>query len=144
VVPLLILLPHAYKIAGNLFLTGQCLQQLLQEEVQVRKVRAKSTDTAAGQLTGLGDSQLGVDMVCGSQFQEDYPVIEWTIGPLAGSRVHDYLAGGRRHSLLETFTRFFIPAGVYTELRILLPDERQHMVLRAGQEPILGYSSVLG
>ncbi len=143
VAPLLILLPHAYKIAGNLFLTGQCLQQLLQEEAVVRLMPAGASELPAGQSVPLGEFRLGVDMTCGGEFQEDYPVLECVIGPLVGSRLQDYLAGGRRYSLLETFNRFFIPAGVDMKLTVVLPEERQHMVLRPGQEPLLGYSSVL-
>jgi hypothetical protein len=143
VAPLLILIPHAHKIAGNLALTAQCLQQLLQEEVQVRQVAPESSPLPQGQDIGLGEASLGIDMTCGNEFFEDYPVMELTIGPLVGSRVQDYLEGGRRHSLLETFTRFFIPAGVETKLTIVLPEERQHMALRPGQEPLLGFSSIL-
>ena len=91
----------------------------------------------------LGDARLGVDLNCGEEFFEDYPVIELIIGPLVGSRVQDYLEGGRRHSLMQTFNSFFIPMGVETKVTILLPDERQHMTLRPGQEPLLGFSSVL-
>ncbi len=143
VVPLLILLPHAYKIAGDLFLTGQCLQQLLQEEAVVRLAPISRCDLPAGQAVALGEFRLAVDMTCGSEFWEDHPVVECMIGPLVGSRLQDYLEGGRRFSLLQTFERFFIPAGVDMKLTVLLPEERQHMVLRAGEEPLLGFSSVL-
>lgn len=143
VAPLLILLPHAYKIAGNLFLTGQCLQQLLQEEVQARRSRPEPSLLPELQGLPLGGSRLGVDMTCGEEFYEDYPVMEMVVGPLVGSRLQDYLAGGRRHSLIETFERFFIPAGVDMKLTVLLPEERQHMVLRPGQEPLLGFSSII-
>jgi hypothetical protein len=143
VAPLLILLPHAYKIAGDVSLTAQCLQQLIQEEAQVRQVPADESILPEGQTIPLGDFRLGVDMTCGGEFAEDHPVLECIIGPLVGSRLQDYLAGGRRHGLMETFIRFFIPAGVDTKLTILLPEERQHMTLRPGAEPLLGYSSVL-
>ncbi|HXB07040.1 MAG TPA: type VI secretion system baseplate subunit TssG [Puia sp.] len=143
IAPLLILLPHAYKIAGNLALTAQCLQQLLQEEVQVRQIAPDTSPLPEGQGIGLGDFRLGVDLTCGDEFFEDFPVLELIIGPLVGSRVQDYLEGGRRHSLMGIFNSFFIPVGVETKLTILLPDERQHMTLRPGQEPLLGFSSVL-
>jgi hypothetical protein len=143
VAPLLILLPHAYKIAGNLFLTGQCLQQLLQEEAIVRQITAGPSGLPAGQAVPLGESRLGVDLTSGDEFVEDYPVLECVVGPLIGSRLQDYLEGGRRHTLMETFCQFFIPAGADVKLTIVLAEERQHMVLRRGEEPLLGYSSVL-
>lgn len=37
IVPLILLLPYANKIAGDLSYTAQCLEQLLQETVQIKK-----------------------------------------------------------------------------------------------------------
>ncbi len=144
VVQLILLLPHAYKIAGNLPLMAQSLEHLLEEEVVVRKTRPAVIRMEGGVSSGLGNAQLGLNMVCGEDFFEDFPAIEIVIGPLIYSRVGDYLKGGGRNSLLETFIRFFVPAGVDTEVIITVPEEKQNMTLAKGKEPILGYSSVLG
>lgn len=144
VLQLILLLPHAYKIAGNLFLMAQGLEHLLEEEVVVRKTKPASIRMEGGGSSGLGNAQLGLNMVCGEEFFEDFPTIEIVIGPLIYSRVGDYLKGGERHSLLETFIRFFVPAGVDAEVTIIVPEEKQNMTLGKGKEPILGYSSVLG
>ncbi|HWK03334.1 MAG TPA: type VI secretion system baseplate subunit TssG [Puia sp.] len=144
VVQLILLLPHAYKIAGNLSLTAQSLEHLLEEQVMVQKIKPAAIQLGrAGSAGGLGESQLGLDMVCGEQFVEDFPAIEIVIGPLIYSRVSDYLEGGDRNILVETFTRFFVPAGVDTQITIDVPAEKQNMTLAKGKEPILGYSSVL-
>ncbi|HEX9513131.1 MAG TPA: type VI secretion system baseplate subunit TssG [Puia sp.] len=144
VVPLILLIPHAYKIAGNLSLIAQSLEHLLEEEVSVRKVSSAVVRLeGAGSTGGLGNAQLGMDMVCGEQFFEDFPGIEIVIGPLVYSRVGDYLEGGDRNSLLETFTKFFVPAGVDYRIVVEVPEDRQNMTLAKGREPILGYSSVL-
>lgn len=144
VVQLILLLPHAYKIAGNLSLMAQSLELLLEEQSVVRKARPAAVRLEGGGASGgLGNAQLGLDMVCGEQFFEDFPVIEIVIGPLIYSRVGDYLEGGSRNSLLDTFTRFFVPAGVDARIEIDVPAEKQNMTLGKGKEPILGYSSVL-
>jgi hypothetical protein len=101
-------------------------------------------------------------MVCGDDFFEDAPAIEIKIGPLKNSKVKEYLEGGRRALLIDTFNRFFIPAGVDVNTTIHLTHEgdadqledmfakvdrmleRVDMLLENGAEPILGYSSVLG
>jgi hypothetical protein len=143
VLQLILLLPHAYKIAGNLLLMAQSLEHLLEEEVVVRKTRPAVIRMEGGVSSGLGNAQLGLNMVCGEEFFEDFPAIEIVIGPLIYSRVGDYLKGGERYGLLETFTRFFVPAGVDTEVTIAVPEEKQSMTLEKGKEPVLGYSSVL-
>jgi hypothetical protein len=144
VVQLILLLPHAYKIAGNLSLMAQSLEHLLEEQVIVRKVKPAMVSLEdTGVSSGLGNAQLGLDMVCGQEFFEDFPMIEIVIGPLIYSRVGDYLKGGERNVLLETFIRFFVPAGVDAQIVIDVPVEKQNMTLGKGKEPILGYSSVL-
>ena len=142
VVQLILLLPHAYKIAGNLRLMAQSLEHLLEEEVAITKVKP-ATVRLDETPSGLGGARLGMDMVCGEEFYEDFPVIAITIGPLIYSRVGDYLEGGARNSLLATFTRFFVPAGVDAQIVITVPEDKQNMTLAKGREPILGYSSVL-
>ena len=142
ILPLILLLPQAHRIAGDLSLTEQCLRQLLQEEVVVRRSLAPDTEVAADGLFALGTACLGTDMVCGERFFEDYPVIEWCIGPLVHSHIGDYLEGGRRSVLMETITRFFVPVGVDVSLVILTHPERSQLVLDDGQGAILGYSTL--
>jgi len=144
IIPLILLLPYAYKIAGNIALTAACLQQLLREEVQMHK---KQGSLLAADLVGapaMGDAQLGVDMICGQQFWEGTPYIDIGIGPLKNSQVADYLEAGNRYVLLETFNRFFIPAGVDTVVSVKVKTEKLKMVLRENEGPVLGYSTILG
>lgn len=143
IVPLILLLPYANKIAGDLSYTAQCLEELLQETVRVKKVTAAATGVPSYSLLALGKQQLGVDMVCGEQFIEDYPMLEFTIGPLLRSQVTDYLKGGRLYIFMQTFYRFFVPVGVGTMLNIEISTEKKNMHLEAGAGPVLGYSSFL-
>lgn len=142
ILPLILLLPQAHRIAGDLALTELCLRQLLHEDVEVRRSVAPDTEVAADGIFSLGSASLGTDMVCGERFFEDYPVIEWNIGPLLHSRIGDYLEGGARFTLMETITRFFVPAGVDVSLVILTTPERSELVLDDQQGAILGYSSL--
>lgn len=156
-VPLVVLLPYAHKVAGDLDLTGRCLSFLLKEKVLVEQKKAKPSFADDNALCRLGEGQLGIDTVCGKEFFEDYPVFEIKIGPLKNSRIKEYLEGGKRHEVLETFNRFFIPAGVDTSVSIELEKEYSgmheyrsaayiegDMTLERGAEPILGFSTVLG
>jgi len=143
ILPLILLLPQAHRIAGDLALTEQCLRQLLHEDVEVCRSAAPDTEVAADGIFSLGSANLGTDMVCGERFFEDYPVIEWNIGPLQHSMIRDYLEGGARYTLMETITRFFVPAGVDVSLVIRTNPGFPQLVLDDEQSAVLGYSCVL-
>lgn len=140
----ILLLPYAYMIAGNFELTAQCLQLLLNEDIKI--IRKTALTCEAAQLAPppvLGEALLGLDMVCGNQFWEGDPSVEVQIGPLLYSKVADYLEGGNRHILMETFNRFFMPAGLHITISVQLPVEKMNMTLLDEDAPVLGYSSFL-
>lgn len=144
VIPLILLLPYAYKIAGNTALTAACLQQLLGEAVRIELKQSGISDAVSIGSPGLGDGLLGLDMMCGSQFWEGTPYFDIEIGPLKNSRITDYLEGGNRFVLLDTFNRFFIPAGVDTSIAVKPASLNLQAVLGDKEGPVLGYSSILG
>ena len=141
--PLVLLLPYAHKIAGNMTLTAECLELLLVEEVQIHQERSFVNHSDSIFSPGLGEAQLGFDMLCGEEFWEDSPMFKFEIGPLEGSVVTEYLEGGKRFELLDIFKRFFIPAGLDVEFEIKVLKTKENMIMEKGNEPILGYSSVL-
>lgn len=161
-IPLILLLPHAHKIAGDLTLTSECLSYILKEKVQLVQKNSVISSAESVKSPGLGDGKLGLNLVCGHVFDEDNPAIEIKIGPIKSSKVKEYLEGGRRKLVIETFNRFFMPAGVDVITTVNLTEsgddnsnddmfqkvdrllERVDMILEKGAEPILGYSSVLG
>ncbi|MEO5682173.1 MAG: type VI secretion system baseplate subunit TssG [Chitinophagaceae bacterium] len=144
VIPLILLLPYAHRIAGNTALTAECLRQLLQEDVQINKKQPKPARATSLGSPSLGDGVLGLDLMCGLQFWEGTPYFDIAIGPLNASQITDYLEGGSRFVLLETFNRFFIPAGIDTVLSVKPAPAALHMVLGEKESPVLGYSSILG
>ena len=143
VVPLLLLLPYASKIAGNLSLTSKSLELLLGETVHVKKVAATVTDARDFMKQGLGDEQIGVETVCGEEFAEDYPVLEFSIGPLQHSDVSEYLEGGNRYSLLQTFYNYFLPVEADSITSIEVIPEKRSSRLEVDSEVVLGYTTVL-
>ncbi len=143
VVSLILLLPYVHRIAGNLSLTAACLEELLQETVRVNKVTAGATGTQSLLSQSLGSRQLGADMACGERFMEDYPVLQFTIGPLQHSQVADYLEGGKYMEFLETFYGFFVPAEAGTITNIEVPEVEKGMQMQSEKGVVLGYSSVL-
>lgn len=143
IVPLILLLPYACRIAGDLPLTAQSLELLLNEKVQVRQIIAPAVHTRSGFNHTLGGRQLGVDLVCGDAFVEDSPELECIIGPLQHAQVSDYLEGGEYFTFLQIFYQFFVPAGAGITTQIMVPAEKMHMQLKQDNEPVVGYSTVL-
>ncbi len=143
ITPLIELLPYAHKITGNLAVTAQCLEKILQEKVSIRKIPAPVSSAEPDYVHALGFQQLGMDMVIGDQFKEDSPVVEFTIGPLENSSIHDYLEGGNKEEFLNTFYSFFMPVEADAITRIEVAKEQKYMILNTAAEPVLGYSSAL-
>lgn len=141
--PLILLLPAAHRVAGNAALTAQCLRLLLDEEVQVEKTYACAAEVPSALCMGLGTQRLGVDFACGSSFDDDEPVFRVRLGPLRNSGVHDYLEGGERFELLRTFYSFFMPAGMEVVTSIEVAAEKRKMSLHAEEGAVLGISTVL-
>lgn len=141
VTPLIVMIAHAHRIAGNLSLTAECLQEILQENISVKKIPPLAKPASPDCTYTLGKQQLGIDMICGKYQYEDHPVLEITIGPLQNSRIEEYLEGGSKEELMKTFYRFFIP--VQAEVITNIEVEKKQMLLQTAEEPVLGYSIVL-
>jgi hypothetical protein len=137
------LLPYAHAVSGHPEVMARCLATLLQEPVSVQLVAAQDSQASSSCIHQLGQLQLGMDMVLGDRFYEDYPVMEFVIGPLQHTPVTDYLEGGGREAFLEMFFRFFVPADADVVTRIEVDREKSFLVLQEDVQPVLGYSSVL-
>jgi hypothetical protein len=139
---LLILLPYAHQICGHTGLMQEVLGLLLQEPVFIKKGRPQPT--AVNDLVQpLGMQALGDTMVCGTEFMEDYPVLEYQIGPLKNSTVTSYLAGGENELLIQTFNRFFAPLDADIIVNIEIEKSQTTMEMSETVQPVLGYTSVL-
>src|SRR5690606_1825686 len=143
VTPLMGLLPHATKIAGDLPLTEQCLEKVLHEKVTIEIIPAATQQVGPENFTGLGLGQMGIDTVLGEQFFEDFPQFEVSIGPLQNSEVQDYLEMGDKEVFLKTFYGYFLPAEAEVNTVLKVRAESLQMSLNSEEAPVLGYSSVL-
>ena len=135
------LITLATHITGNWPLMEQFLSLLLEEEVQIKKREPGITQISGNTERGLGNQLLGDDMVCGTSFREHYPSYVCRVGPLINSKVYEFLPGGEKYIILETFNRFFVPADaeLVTEINI----RKTEMSFDESNAPVLGYSSVL-
>ncbi|WP_205509738.1 hypothetical protein [Longitalea arenae] len=136
---LVLLLPYAHAIAGDLPLMQQCLEILLQEKVTITPVPPAEC-IAPGNAFRLGMGELGNDLVCGQRFSEDYPCLQYNIGPLANARPVDYCPGGDNDILLQVFNNYFAPAEADIIINVEVDRSRALVALNEAESPILGYA----
>ena len=139
---LVLLLPYAHAIAGDIRLMRDCLEILLLEKVEISQV-LPGINKAGGGPNMLGLGELGNDIVCGETFTEDYPCLQYTIGPLKNTKAVEYTAGGENDILLQVFNSYFAPAEA--DIIIQVEVDRSDAVIELSEEtsPILGYSCAL-
>ena len=136
---LVLLLPYAHAIAGDLALMQDCLEILLQEKVTISLMPAEDC-MAPGNACSLGIGELGNDLVCGQTFTEDYPCLQYTIGPLQNTKPIDYCTGGDNDLLLQVFNNYLAPAEADIIINVEVDRTRALVELDADESPILGYA----
>ncbi|PZP51089.1 MAG: hypothetical protein DI598_04095 [Pseudopedobacter saltans] len=136
-----LLLPHALEINGNLALMTTALELILKEKIHIRKQKVEASHFP--QPLTLGSSRLGSDMICGDVFWEESLILHYEIGPLQRHSIEDFLPGGNALTLFKTFNRFFAPLDADLEFEIMIDRDKQKATLAAGEDSILGYSTIL-
>ncbi|MCC6287223.1 MAG: type VI secretion system baseplate subunit TssG [Chitinophagaceae bacterium] len=138
---LLLLLPYAHQVAGNLTLMEKSLSLILNEPVCIQI--KNTTDTQViDEVIMLGEQELGTNMVCGNHFWEPSVSLNYIIGPLNKDKISAYLPEGTLRLTIDTFNRFFAPADADIEITLEL-GRQQQAILDKKKELILGYSTVL-
>lgn len=148
---MVLLLHFSYRIVGNCVLTAKCLETILEEKVSARIVRTmdlknKKIDKSANAVQNclLGIGELGVDFVCGDNFDDLGKIMELNIGPLKNTRVVDYLENGTVKEFLKCFFNYFIPAELDVELNVLVDQMNQDFILGTREEgSVLGFESAI-
>ncbi|MEC5142805.1 hypothetical protein [Chitinophaga sp. 212800010-3] len=138
------LLPYVHRIAGNMSLVKLCLEEVLEESVEIswqREPRLVET----GSFVPMGECRLGVDAMVGSAAYTDMPIVNVSIGPVKHQRIYDYLPWRPYGKLLETCYGFFFPADI--ELNTLLvPPPGEKKVVMDDKQPdqgLMGYNFFL-
>ena len=139
---MVLLLPYAHRISGNLGLMKDCLEILLYEHVKMETYRP-GPSFFDSEPVGLGAGSLGNDFVCGRSFDEDYPCLRYTIGPLQNSTAASYVAGGENEVLLQVFNDYFAPVEADISIDIEIDPDQAAIRLAGEESPILGYSTTL-
>lgn len=138
---LVLLLPYAHAITGDIALMQKCLEILLQEKVTIELIPPADC-LAPGKDNSLGTGELGNDLVCGQTFSEDYPCLQYNIGPLQQSKPADYCTDGENDLLLQVFNNYFAPAEADIIINVEVDRTKALVELNAGESPILGFAAL--
>lgn len=145
---LMLFLHYSYRIAGDIDLTAQALETILDEKVSARWM--ENIPTEWPEFTGfqvassvLGSSSLGKDLVCGDHSAEQFPCLEFTIGPLRNSQIEDYLENGPIDRFLSVFFGYFVPMEVIPVKKIKGKAGRNEFTLNPDPPVFLGYDTII-
>jgi predicted component of type VI protein secretion system len=137
-----LLLPYVHRIAGDLPLMAQSLQAVLDETV-VCRLETYWEQQPDLQNNCLGNFELGNELVCGPMFTEDSKCIVFSIEKLANSHAQDYLPGGKRYSILQTFYGYFVPLTVDVRTELKVQPTKEVMHIGEMEEAVLGIATVI-
>ena len=145
---LIILLPLAHRITGNLGITAKILEIIIEEKVGVRMISSDQLNEngyhqPVDNSGNLGSVALGVNFVCGQHNNTKYPMMEFVIGPLRNSSVEDYLEDGQLSQFLDCFFGYFIPVEMDVSTAVIVNQEEYEFTLDSEINPILGYNSAI-
>jgi predicted component of type VI protein secretion system len=139
---LVLLLPYVHEMAGDCPLMAEALQAILGEPVQCRLVRFEAQQTKL-HYNQLGHFALGSTLTCGQDYEEEALGFVFSIGPLQKRAAQDFLVGGQLYSTLQSFYRFFVPAGTDITTQITLQTTKEDMHIGNDECSVLGIATVL-
>jgi hypothetical protein len=143
------LLPLIHVITGDIVLTGQCLEFILKEKVEVT-TSDESKDGVVPQdflFSGiLGQSILGVDTISGNQVHELFDRLIFSIGPIINPETSELVKEGRMDRFLDCFYGYFVPFEYEIDTKYIFGSEQSVFMLNDNIDAeisFLGYNTVI-
>lgn len=145
---LMLFLHYTHKFVGNVELTARALEIILNEPVAINLISTPVNPDkypVLGELitSALGTTTLGQDMICGTQSEDEFTIMEFVIGPLRNTRIEDYLENGRNTEFLDVFFSYFVPLEIIPTKRIKGYAAKQEFALSETGQTFLGYNTIL-
>lgn len=134
------LIPYMYKIAGDISLTENCLQYLLNEDVSISQIDYR-WQSGKEERAHVGDSRLGVDLVCGDEYLDHTVMMEVSIGPIVNSDFKSYINNGEIRRFLNIFYQYIFPLEMDIKTTILLTPEKEEFKVEENIDPVLGITT---
>lgn len=141
------ILPAAYQVCGDLDLTAQCLEYVLNEKVNLSssmKTPDYIEEGTAGSEIPVG-SILGGDFVLGSYTTGFMGSLTFMIGPVKSRDNITLIKNGSMDRFLDCFYGYFIPVELDAGTKYIFSDEESIFTLNEEDEKSshLAYNSVI-
>jgi hypothetical protein len=139
---LVLLLPFVHQITGDINLMASSLQSVIGESV-LCYIKNEENQTPSNIANILGKFELGNELICGNQFQENEICFVFILRDLIKSNIQDYLEGGSLYKTLHTFYRFFLPVNAEIKTEFSLSKIKKQMQIGLMEEATLGIMTVI-
>jgi hypothetical protein len=141
-VRLVLLMPFIHQIAGNKELMAGALNAIVQ--VPVTCTLMHSWHQATRERTNiLGMVQLGDDSTCGTNFDDEDYVFDFSIHLTEANEISAYLEGGNLYHLLQAFYQYFVPANAGFQTSLVFQNTQKDWLLGEENPHHLGISSFI-
>ncbi len=142
-------LPFVHRITGNLILTAQCLEYILNEMVIITISDEPIGETAVEDFQPmgiLGKSILGIDSISGNRVDALAKRILFSIGPIINHKTDERVKDGIMTRFLDCFYGYFVPFEFETATDFIFKSEQSEFILTDYSDTkisCLGYNSVI-
>jgi hypothetical protein len=141
-VRLVLLMPFIHQIAGSEALMASALNAIIQVPVTCTLVH--NWQQATGALTSiLGKVHLGDSSTCGTNFEDEDYVFDFSIHLTEGKDISEYLEGGNLYHLLQAFYQYFVPANAGYQATLVFQNKQREWHLGKENPHHLGISSFI-
>lgn len=132
------LLPYAYKIVGNISLSCQCLESIIEEKIHFKTASSKEYFEEKEQIN-LGENRLGVDFICGNNYIDYSMYITIEIGPIVNNSFEKFIHNGSIKRFIDCFYEHFFP--MEAEVKTILIMNQETEEFNFNKQPVLGYTT---
>jgi hypothetical protein len=143
------MLPLINQVAGDLPLTAQCLECIIDERVEVNCENNpdEGAETFDSIFSGiLGKSTLGIDTVSGERVSNIVSNLIFSIGPITDNETGNLVREGRMDGFVNCYYSYFVPFEYEVKTEYIFGTEQGKFMLYddADKEAsYLGYNSVI-
>jgi predicted component of type VI protein secretion system len=143
------LLPYASDIIGDIKLTSECLEYVLNEKVGIQVDRSRGNEIFLNEDNNtfyLNESNIGQNTILGTTVNEGLDLVRIEIGPLKNTLISDYFETGKLKSIISYFIEYFFQLELEIEFTIKIEGADNDFVLNEELESspsYLGYNTAI-
>jgi hypothetical protein len=135
-------MPILHSIVGNFLLTARTLEFLLEEHVEwkmeERIIHVNFSNNEV--IKPLNNCDCGESLFTCGDYTVTTPTVVFSIGPIAGSEIADFLPGENKRNLINIFQNYFIPLEIESEYIFTISEINQEFSM---DQSYLGFNTTI-